>query len=75
MTAVSPVRAKAETGRAISVLCLLIGTALVAACLINPSGVYKPWEITFGACVFLVIGSAGSLAYFHSRVVATRSDD
>jgi predicted ribosomally synthesized peptide with SipW-like signal peptide len=69
--AVSP---NAATGRSISVLCLLVGTALVAACLINPGGVYRPWEFTFGACVLLVIGSAGSLAYFHSRVVAARSD-
>jgi predicted ribosomally synthesized peptide with SipW-like signal peptide len=72
--AVSPMQTNAATGRSISVLCLLVGTALVAACLINPGGVYRPWEFTFGACVLLVIGSAGSLAYFHSRVVAARSD-
>ncbi|MEQ1899924.1 MAG: hypothetical protein ABL866_04245 [Devosia sp.] len=64
---------KAETSRSVAAICLVIGIALIAACLINPRGVYNPWELTFGICVVFVIGSAGALAYFHSRVIASRS--
>lgn len=73
--AMSPAQDKAETGRSISVLCLLGGAVLLAVCVINPTGVYEPWGLTFGACVFFVIGSACSLAYYHSRVLAEQSDE
>lgn len=64
---------KAETSRSVSLICLLTGLGLLAACLINPRGVYNLWEFTFGICVLFVFGSAGALAYFHARVATATS--
>ncbi len=57
-----------HTGRSVSLLTLFVGVVVVAGCIINPRGVYRPWELTFGIGVFLAIASALSAVYFHGRL-------
>lgn len=65
---------KAEAKHAIAFICLSVGMFLIAACLINPGGVYGPWALTFGTCVVLILTSAGALAYFRLQITAAKSE-
>lgn len=47
---------------------------LIAACVINPGGVYGPWALRFGTCVLFVLSSAGAMVYFHLQITAAKSE-
>ena len=64
---------KAETGRSASLVCILVGIALTAGCLINPSGVYEPWAFYCAASVIFTALSVAAFALFHARVAAARA--
>lgn len=65
---------QSETGRSVSLVCLLASLGLLAACLINPRGVYPPWELTFGICLLFVLASAACLVWFHLRMTSAGPD-
>lgn len=62
-----------ETGRSVALVCMLAGVVLVITCIINPRGVYDPWELTFALCVLFLCGSAAALIFFHLRLSSNRS--